>query len=302
MTSKHEKNLSIPIIDAHQHFWDLSMLKHPWLCEKPLIKFRYGDYLKICKNFLPSDYLKISKNQNIVKTIHMEAEWNKSNPIEETIWLHKIFDKFNFPNALVAQAWLHENDADSILKHHSQYPLVRGIRQKPNYTDKSKPIIKLNNENFRKGYQLLGKYDLLYELQIPWEYLPDATNLAKTFPDITIILNHTGLPNDRSKNGILRWKENLTEFSFQYNTALKISGIGLKNQQWNLKNNGEIINSAIDIFGIDRCMFASNFPVDSLCATFDEIYDTFFEATKSLSFEQRKKLFHDNALKYYRPI
>ena len=51
MTSKHEKNLSIPIIDAHQHFWDLSMLKHPWLCEKPLIKFRYGDYLKFAKIF-----------------------------------------------------------------------------------------------------------------------------------------------------------------------------------------------------------------------------------------------------------
>ena len=74
----------------------------------------------------------------------MEAEWNKSCPVEETIWLHKIFDKFKFPNAIVAQAWLNESDVDHLLKEHVQYPLVRSIRQKPNYDDKSKTIVTLN--------------------------------------------------------------------------------------------------------------------------------------------------------------
>ena len=115
-------------------------------------------------------------------------------------------------------------------------------------------------------------------------------------------MNHTGLPHDRSEYGILKWKENLTKFSMYENTALKISGIGMPNQKWNLENNGEIIKAAIKIFGVDRCMFASNFPVDSLCATFDEIFETFKKAIKNLSYNDQKKLFHDNALKYYKPI
>ena len=292
---------TIPIIDAHHHFWDLSMMKHPWLCEKPLIRFRYGNYSKICKNFLVEDYKYVSKNQNVVKTVHMEAEWVKSNPVQETIWLHKVFDKFNFPNAIVAQAWIHESEIESILQHHTQYPLVRSIRQKPNYDDKSKKIVRLDDKSFRKGYKFLSKYNLHYDLQIPWEHLSHATNLAKDFPDTTIILNHTGLPYDRSEHGILKWKENLTEFSMQKNTALKISGIGVPTQKWNLKNNGDIIKAAINIFGVERCMFASNFPVDSLCATFDEIFNTFKEVTNSFKYDDKKKLFHDNALKYYKP-
>ena len=292
---------TIPIIDAHHHFWDLSMMKHPWLCKKPLIKFRYGDYSNICKNFLVEDYKNISKNQNVVKTVHVEAECLKSNPVEETIWLHKMFDKFNLPNAIVAQAWFQESEIESILKQHSQYPLVRSIRQKPNYDDRSKKIVRLNDENFKKGYKFLSKYNLHYDLQIPWQYLSDATQLAKEFPDITIILNHTGLPYDRSEDGISKWKEKLLEFSMQKNTALKISGIGVPHQKWNLKNNGKIIKTAINVFGVERCMFASNFPVDSLCATFDEIFDTFKEVVNNFCYNDQKKLFHDNALKYYKP-
>ncbi len=293
-------NNEIPIVDAHHHLWDLSMMKHPWLCKKPLIDFRYGDYSKICKNFLVKDYKNLTKNHRIVKTVHMEAEWVKSNPIEETIWLHKIFDKHSMPNAIVAQAWLNESDIENILKKQTEYPLVRSIRQKPNYHDKTKNLVKLDDRDFRKGYKLLSKYNLHYDLQIPWKYLPQATKLAKDFPDTIIILNHTGLPYDRSSEGILKWKENLLEFSLQQNTALKISGIGLKNQKWSIKNNIEIIKSAIKIFGVNRSMFASNLPVDIICATFDDIIYTFKKAIEKYDHNDRKKLLHDNAINYYR--
>ena len=73
------------IIDSHHHFWDLSMQKHPWLCARPLIKFRYGNYEKICKNFLVKDFKNVSKNFNVSKTIHMEAEWDIQNPFGEIL-------------------------------------------------------------------------------------------------------------------------------------------------------------------------------------------------------------------------
>ena len=113
----------IPIIDAHHHFWDLSLKKNPWLNPNKQIQFRYGDYKSICKNFLTADYFKVSKNQNIVKTIHMETEWDPNDPIGETEWLHKLFEMTGFPNALVAQAWFDRNDIEKVLENQSKYDL-----------------------------------------------------------------------------------------------------------------------------------------------------------------------------------
>lgn len=84
------------------------------------------------------------------------------------------------------------------------------------------------------------------------------------------------------------------------NVALKISGLGQPGQPWTVEANGQIIRDAIKIFGTDRCMFASNFPVDSLCASFETIYEGFFEITKELPKSDQAKLFHDNAERFYR--
>ena len=297
----------IPIIDAHHHFWDLSLKKNPWLNPNKQIPFRYGDYKSICKNFLTSDYFKVSKNQNIVKTIHMETEWDPNDPIGETEWLHKLYELTGFPNAVVAQAWFDRNDIENVLENQSKFSLTRSIRHKPKSTknpNKKLDNIKgsLNDPVFRRGYSLLKKYKLHFDLQTPWWHLNDATQLAKDFPDTIIILNHTGLPSDRSFDGLNQWRMNLEEFSEQPNTAIKISGICVPGKKWTVKLNKEIILDVINIFGYERCMFASNFPVDSLCATFDEIYNGFKNITAGLPKNEIQCLFHDNAIKYYNPL
>ena len=299
--------IDIPIIDAHQHFWDISLKKNPWLNPNKQILFRYGDYKSICKNFLTSDYLEVSQNHNIVKTIHMETEWDPKDPIGETEWLHKLYEMTGFPNALVAQAWFDRNDIEKVLENQSKFDLTRSIRHKPKST--KNPNTKLDNVKgslndpiFRKGYSLLKKYKLHFDLQTPWWHLNDATQLAKDFPDTIIILNHTGLPSDRSFDGLNQWKMNLEEFSEQPNTAIKISGICVPGEKWTVNLNKEIVLDVINIFGYERCMFASNFPVDSLWASFDEIYNGFKNITAEMSRNEIKCLFHDNAIKYYNPL
>ena len=297
----------IPIIDAHHHFWDLSLKKNPWLMSDNQIPFRYGNYKSICKNFLTKDYFEVSKNHNIVKTIHMETEWDPNDPIGETEWLHKLFEMTGFPNALVAQAWFDRNDIEKVLENQSKYDLTRSIRHKPKSTKNPNTKLdnikgSLNDPVFRRGYSLLKKHKLHFDLQTPWWHLNDATQLAKDFPDTIIILNHTGLPSDRSFDGLNQWRMNLEEFSEQPNTAIKISGICVPGKKWTVKLNKEIILDVINIFGYERCMFASNFPVDSLCATFDEIYNGFKNITAGLPESEIRCLFHDNAIKYYNPL
>ena len=303
----HIEMTNLPIIDAHHHFWDLSLNKNPWLNPSNQIPFRYGNYESICKDFLIEDYKRVSKKHNVVKTVHMETEWDPQDPVGETKWLQKLFDETGWPNALVGQAWFDREDIKIVLEGHKQYPLIRSVRHKP----KSSPSPNTKNFNsqgtlkdpiFRKGYSLLKKHKLHFDLQTPWWHLNDATSLAKDFPDTVIILNHAGLPSDRTYKGLENWKANMQEFAEQPNVAVKISGICVPKEKWTVELNRQVVLDIIEIFGYERCMFASNFPVDSILASFDEIYDGFKKITNGMKKNQIKALFHDNAIKYYNPL
>jgi len=297
---------SLPIIDAHHHFWDLSLKKHPWLLKGNQIKFRYGNYSALKTNYLLEDYKKDSINQNIKKTIHVEGEWDPSDPVGESTWLLNYYEKTGYPNAIVGQVWFMRDDIENLLKLQAQNPLMRSVRQKPKTSLSPKTFAlgmqgAMSDLKFREGYKLLQNYKLHYDLQAPWWHLGEAANLATDFPDTVIILNHAGLPSDRSDVGLSLWHENMEDFASQPNTAVKISGICVPEKSWNPKLNKNIVLDTIRIFGTDRCMFASNFPVDRLLASFDDIFNGFKNITKDFSFEDRQKLFYSNALKYYSP-
>ena len=295
----------LPIIDAHHHLWDLDKGRYPWLQDALIPTFRYGNYQSICKNYLPKNFRHHNIRQNIVASVHMEAEHEKSNPIAETIWLHQTAEKDGIPNAIVGQAWFCRDDIDAILKGHAEYPLIRGVRQKPNAAKDPASIVPgapgtMSDPLFREGYALLKKYGLHYDLQVPWWHLEEAATLAHDFPDTPIILNHTGLPSNRSEDGLAGWRAGMQALAAEPNTAVKISGIGVPGRPWTAKLNENIVLDTIKIFGADRCMFASNFPVDSLVTDYDTIFDGFKQITVRLGEVAQRKLFHDNAKRYYR--
>ncbi len=296
----------VPIIDAHHHFWDLSLDKHPWLSGAVRIPFRYGDYSAICRNYLLEDYLRDSAAHNVVKTVHIEAEWTPDDPVGETRWLHQLHDRTGYPHAVVGQAWFTRSDIVDVLAAHAAFPLVRSVRQKPASAATPHAVVpgapgSMADPAFREGYKLLARHGLHYDLQTPWWHLGEAANLARDFPDTLIILNHTGLPADRSSRGMAGWRAAIEQFAGQANTAVKISGIGVPGKKWTAELNGDVVRQTIEVFGVDRCMFASNFPVDGLCASFDEIYTGFKIITADFGEADRRKLFHDNAMRYYRP-
>jgi predicted TIM-barrel fold metal-dependent hydrolase len=297
----------LPIIDAHQHFWDLSMNKHPWLCGDELIPFRYGDYSVIKRNYLPEDYFRDTANFNVVKTVHQEAEWDPADPLGETEWIMTVHEETGTPNAMIGQAWFCNDDIADVLAGHAACPLMRSVRQKPAAAPAAtdfKPGLpgSTADPKFRAGYEHLARHGLHYDMQTPWWHLAEAAGLARDFPETTIILNHTGLPADRSEDGLKGWREAMAIFADQPNTAVKISGLGVPGQRWTADLNRQVVLDTIRIFGVDRCMFASNFPVDSVCATFDEIFKGFFEIVADLPETDQRALFHDNAERYYRPV
>lgn len=297
--------VSTPIIDAHQHFWDLDANYYPWLCDSPPIPFRYGDYGPIRTTYLPEDYRRDTAGFDIAGTVHVEAEWNPADPTGETRWLEELAARQALPSACVAQAWLDREDVAEVLAAQGASPLVRGIRHKPRAAPQPAAVVpgapgSMGDRKWREGYALLEAHGLSFDLQTPWWHLAEAAELARDFPRTTIILNHTGLPADRGDEALAAWREAMIRLAAEPNVAVKISGLGQPGQPWRIESNRAIVLDTIAIFGVDRCMFASNFPVDSLVGDFDMIFNGFMEAVSDLSVDDRRKLFHDNAAMYYR--
>jgi predicted TIM-barrel fold metal-dependent hydrolase len=178
---------------------------------------------------------------------------------------------------------------------------VRGIR----HTPRTNPAPRdgrpggMMDDVWREGFAALHRLGLRYDLQTPWWHLHEAADVARAFPDTQIILNHTGLPADRSSDGIAAWRSAMALLAACPNVAVKISGLGQPGKPWTSDANRQIVLTTIDLFGPKRCMFASNFPVDSLCGTFDEIFGGFDAITRDFAEDERQQMFSRNAVRIY---
>ncbi|MEA3193016.1 MAG: hypothetical protein QOD26_1349 [Betaproteobacteria bacterium] len=200
------------------------------------------------------------------------------------LFIKSLREKAAFPTVAIAQAWLDRDDAAAVLEAQAGHAFVRGIRHKP------KPGM-MDDAKWRDGYRRLAPLGLHFELQAPWRQLEEAARLAGDFPQTTLVLNHTGLPSDQD---LPDWSKAMARLAACPNTAVKISGLG------NVQRKREVVLATIELFGADRAMFASNFPVDSLRASFDAIYSGFDDFTRDFSESERRALFHDNAVRLYR--
>jgi predicted TIM-barrel fold metal-dependent hydrolase len=271
-------------VDGHFHVWDPQAHYYPWLCDPEPIAFRYGDYSSLRKPYLVADYRADSAGWRVERGVYVEAEWDPRDPLGEMEFIAEVRKPGGFPTVAIAQAWLDRSDCPQLLEGQARHAFVRGIRHKP------KPGM-MDDAKWRQGYAHLAPLGLHFELQAPWSQLQEAARLAGDFPQTAIVLNHTGLPNVEQ---LAAWRGAMATLAARPNVAVKISGLG------NVRNKREVVLATIELFGTERAMFASNFPVDSLRTTFSEIFSEFDHITRGFPEAQRRALFHDNAVRIYR--
>ena len=299
---------NIKIVDAHHHLWDLNNAdtKYSWLMVTEGEAF-FGDYAAIRKSYLIEDYLEDAKNQNIIKSVHVQAEHDDDKPVNETAWLQNLADTHSskLPNAIVAFADFSKNNVSEILDAHQEYKNTRGIRQilsynkdEPKYSHATEDFMK--NSSWVENFKHIRNRNLSFDIQIYKHQMEDAVNLANKYNDILFILNHTGEPCYQSKEYIESWEQNMTKLAKCENVVAKISGLGMFDPQWTIDSTRIFVEKTIQIFGIERCMFASNFPVDKIFNSFDTYWNSFKEITKNYSENDKQLLFSSNAEKYYR--
>ena len=296
-----------PFIDTHHHLWDLENNPYPWLTE-PIEHF-VGDYEPIRKSFLISDFRAGARSLPLRKSVHVQAEWDHdADPVDETAWLQRVADtsvSATMPNAIIGYANLSDPDVESVLERHAEYTNWRGIRHMLNWSEK--PNLRfaesgglMSDPQWRAGFKLLSAFGGSFDLQVwPWQ-LKEATQLATDIPEVPIILNHTAMPIGMSPLELREWRKGLEAFGTAPNISVKISALGMLDKQWTVASISPFVLDAIDILGTERCMFASNFPVDSMFSDYATLWDAYDEITSGFSESERASLFHDNAEKYYR--
>ena len=297
----------LPVVDAHHHIWDLSSNHHPWLSEEPPPPFRYGDSRPLRRNYMPDDYRRDAAGQNIVATVYMEAEHDPADPLRETRWVHEVAARDGLPQAMAGAVFLDREDAAALIRAQAAFPLVRSLRHKPRgvasaaaYDAAHRIPGSMRCPRWRAGYRALADSPLFFELQTPWWHLPDALELARDVPDTLIVLNHLGLPADRSATGLAGWRDAMARLSEAPNIRVKLSGICVPGQRWTPELNGWVVLEAVKLFGAGRCMWASNYPVDGLVAGFAKILSSMRAITAGLPRADRLRLFYGTAAETYR--
>jgi predicted TIM-barrel fold metal-dependent hydrolase len=296
---------AVTLVDAHHHIWDLAGNRYPWLSDTPEPHFFLGNYDALKRDYLPDDYRRDAAGHNVLATVHCEAEWDRADQVGETAWLARMHAAHGMPAAIVAHAWFHTGNAAEVLARQAACPLVRGIRSKP-VTSRTPDTMTpgapgtMQDPRWLEGFARLERHGLSWDLRVPAWHLHEAAEVAAAFPRTPIVLNHTGFPWDRSEPGLAAWRRAMTRIAREPNVHLKVSEFGLKDQPWDYASNRRIVREAIDLFGIGRCMFASNFPVAGLRVDFDTLVRSVSRMLEDFSDADRHRFFVANAVAFYR--
>lgn len=294
------------VVDAHHHLWDLNTGNYPWLQHEYNDRtFFLGDYRKLQSNFLPKDFRRISQDCEVVATVHIEAERARNEQVDETEWVHLQNAEHGMPNAVVAHVWLDRPETEERLLQHLQYPLLRGIRSKPLTAGTPNGSVRglpgsMQDDRWLRGLALLDKHNLSWDLRVPCWHLKEAAEVAAFFPKLPIALNHHGFAWDRSEAGLRLWREGMERLAEQPNVYVKLSEFGLRDEVWNEVANTKIVHETIQIFGWERCLFASNFPVAGLRIGYSELIQAMWRMVGHLPSEMQHAVMCDNALRFYR--
>ena len=278
--SQHSKSKFL-FADAHVHFYDMN---HPRLYyahwqpdeDHPVL----GAQTRILgqRNYLAEDFISEAKPHGVVKTVHIQAAIGSKDPVEETKWLQSTQNRTGFPSAMVGYVDLRAPDAHWQIERHLEYPSFKGIRDF-SYGDY------LNSKDFLQGYSLLSRYDLVSSIAAEATDMIKVLDLARLYPETIIVLDHAGLPQERTDEYFLFWK---TEME------------GMADNNWNVESIRPYVETCIEVFGASRCIFATNWPIDSLWSSYEAVIDAYKDITKHYSITEKNAMFLGNTENIYK--
>lgn len=293
------------IVDTHLHLWDIGLHRYRWLDPEMAPTALMGDLTPIRRNYLLDEYLAEAKPLGIMAAVHVEGGIEPVEGLGNTRWLQRMADETGFPQAIVAPATLESPDAQATLEAYREARNLRGVRQALNWVADpqvhgGKMPDRMGDAAWRRGFGLLARLGLSFDMQVDPVQMQDAAALANTFPDTVIIVDHLGMLVDQSPEGFAQWRRGMGFLAAQPNIAMKVSGLAMTNARWSIDSIRPMVLTAIDLFGPDKIVFGSNFPVDKLRSRLSDITAAVKTTTAELTAEENTKLLSLNAKRIYR--
>lgn len=284
----------LPIIDTHQHLWDLKLLTLPWL--------KSDGVQAINRSFVMSDYLQATADLNVVKTVYMEVNVAQSDQRKEAEHVIELCRQNDNPMAAaVIGGYPHDKGFADYIRPLAKHSEIKGVRTVLH--DPDRPTGLCLTDEFVKGIRLLGELGLSFDLCMRPDEVLDGVALAKKCPDTRFIVDHCGNMSVTSQDKHLRkkWSRGIREAAQQDNMFCKISGIVVTAEadSWEPRDLAPNINTCLKHFGDDRVFFGGDWPVCTLKATFGQWTDALKTIVRKRSPEFKQKLFHDNAERIY---
>ena len=286
---------SIPIVDTHQHLWDLSKIKLTWL-RPPLDR-----------SFTLKDYLEASRGLNIVKAVYMEVAVPADQRLREAQYVIELCKQ---PDSLTRAAVLAGSPTDEgfeqSVARFKNSPHVKGFRG-------GLPAKQMSNEQVIKNLRLLGELGMRFDVNVPPQSLAEAAQLLGNGPGTKIVLDHCGngaplafFPAGRTVSRAAQhspdqWRRDMDKLAAKGNIVCKISGIVDNIPEYPLTADdlAPIVNHCLDAFGPDRVVFASDWPVCLRGMSLRDWVGCLKEVVAYRPEKDQRKLFHDNAVAFY---
>ena len=280
---------AIPIIDTHQHLWDLKKFKLPWI----------KDGSPLAKSFVTSDYLQATAGLNVVKAVYMEVDVAVEQQPAEAAYVLEVCRRLDTPTVAAVISGRPASDGFAkYLEPYRKLDLIKGVRQVLH--GDSTPAGFCLDKNFVRGVRLLGDMGKSFDLCMRPNELLDAAKLVDECPGTRFILDHCGngpvYEKDRS-----RWQKGIAEVAKRKNVVGKVSGIIAQTTpgKWTADDLAPVINHTLEVFGPDRVMFAGDWPVCTLGATYKQWVTALKTIVAARPETEQRKLFHDNAERFY---
>ncbi|WP_347302619.1 amidohydrolase family protein [Croceibacterium sp. TMG7-5b_MA50] len=295
--------MRVPFVDAHIHLWQLDHLHYPWLMPPFADDGPNGSVEAIARHYSPTDYLADMDGWNLVGSVHVDAGADAVHALEETEWLEGLAAEHGVPTGIVAFAPLHDPAVGELLAKQAAHPRVRGIRHIVNWHPDARrsytPQDWTRDEQWQAGFALLAQHRLRFDLQCYPGQMPALAEVIARNPDVPVIINHMGMPVVTDADGFADWRIGMAALAALPQVAVKLSGLGFIRRDWTPDLVRPLVLETIELFGTDRCMFASDTPTDKLfapIATYLEFYESIAD---TMGDDERRALWGRNANRIY---
>jgi len=290
------------MIDAHHHIWRQADL--PWLLgpERPRI---FGSYAPIKRDYLIGEYLDDLQGTGIQKSIYVQANWAPNWFADEARWVQSVAEEHGAPHAIIGYADFTAGDVRRQLDKLKDISLMRGIRQQfhwhenPAYRFARRADLCTDPAIWR-NIAHLAEYGWSFDLQVFAPQMAGAAQLAQNCPDVTFILQHAGMLEDLSEAGQAEWRAGMLRLAACPNVMSKLSAFGTFIHRNDPAFIADRVHETVALFGPERCMFGSNFPIEKIWTSYADLLGAFHAATAEMPPEHQQAIFNDTAARVYR--